>query len=533
MPILTKNSIKWNAQDWLGGQLPHSDATGAKNRMLGNGFTDSNCDPLRNPGYLLPGFMDTDYTNIGDTSAYLMNLTVGGSTNRGFGIEFGAKLHRFNYIDHTIDNTGDWPHTITGTGAIVGQDNIVYTIGSTRYLFYSYNDSNVPDGDIGRFDLGSTFDDDYMSTVPAGAARLGNNPHPMIIGDDDIMYIGDGRDLQAFDGQTGASGTYSAQVLTLPLNFVITSFAKLPNYLVVYGYEHNSSIVTTTRVSSTKQQNKAFFWDYLSEDPTFVYDLPGNYVNAGFQFKGTVGCFTEGHSNDIYNDKFSRLLIFDGQKFDEMRIFDDRAPSHGGVESVGNVIYWNSTGNIYRFGTPYPGIGNSSFNQISAASSPSNSGFGALKILFNNEISASSDVGVGGGLQHFTTNYNTGDFTTTLFPILGGQKQQVKPTMVKITWDGPTPGNTDGRTFTLKLLTDRATDGTALNEVTVFSAKQPSGDTSLPQRVEKFETDSSDLAFLPFSEIGISGTWQGGNDNDAAPGIGEIEVFFEPININP
>ena len=82
---------------------------------------------------------------------------------------------------------------------------IIYTESSNFYVFYSWNDN--ASGDVGRLDAGgTTFDDDYMSTIPTGGATLGRFPHPLWEGSNGILYIGDGASIHKFDGLSSTFG---------------------------------------------------------------------------------------------------------------------------------------------------------------------------------------------------------------------------------------------------------------------------------------------------------------------------------------
>lgn len=83
-----------------------------------------------------------------------------------------------------VTNTGSFPHTITG--ATDGQ-SLALLKGN---LYYFYNKSSG--GDIGKYDLSSTFDDDWGSSVPTGFATLQKAPHPVAT-KEDLMVFGNGR----------------------------------------------------------------------------------------------------------------------------------------------------------------------------------------------------------------------------------------------------------------------------------------------------------------------------------------------------
>ena len=78
------------------------------------------------------------------------------------------------------------------------------------------------------------------------------SPHPMMVGDDDILYIGSGNYVHAYDGATGANGTFIQRFSLSPAGFVVKSFAKIENYQSFSLYYNNTN-------SSYLGQSKAYF----------------------------------------------------------------------------------------------------------------------------------------------------------------------------------------------------------------------------------------------------------------------------------
>ena len=91
------------------------------------------------------------------------------------------------------------------------------------------------------------FDDDFMSTIAvnkmAGMDLIDgqNVEHPMIVGDDDVLYIGSGRYLHGYDSFTSLTGTFYSKVLTLPKGYIITSIQKYNGYLVIFAHNNDTT----------------------------------------------------------------------------------------------------------------------------------------------------------------------------------------------------------------------------------------------------------------------------------------------------
>lgn len=121
----------------------------------------------------------------------------------------GAKLYQIT--SSAVVNAGAWPHTID-KAAVTGEDGeSSFVINGALYYLYNHSGSA---GDIGKYDLSSTFDDDWGSTTPTGASALQNAPHPSVVGNDNVAYFGNGRYVGYYDPDTD---TLSADDLDLPV----------------------------------------------------------------------------------------------------------------------------------------------------------------------------------------------------------------------------------------------------------------------------------------------------------------------------
>jgi len=519
MAQVTKDRIRWDGDDWLSGIIPQYAATStgtAATLTTGKGFAFArNVDPMRSPGYIQPGCTGANATNNSVIDGYLKNAVPNGLVAYAIG---GAKLHEITISSNTVTNAGAWPHTITphGHASADGQDVALYYIGSTKYLFYSWNDNT--DGDVGRFDLSATFDDDWMSTVPASGAVLSKDyPHPMIVGDDDILYIANGKNLASFQGQTGANGTFNPSALDLPNDYVITSFAKLPTYLVIYAYKS----IAGTGTNFYRSVATAFIWDYVSDSFTRAYDLDGNYVAGGFNYNGSVGCFVQGNSPELGSNKLSRLMLFNGSEFESKFRFRQNIPQWGSVEVISNCIYWLSglsggSSVIYQFGSPYEEFDNK-FNYISEAGGEST---GMLRELSSGSLFVSSGTTTSGGLQKFAgTGYaSNSQFTTPNVNLSFPENSQARAKTIKIYW-----GNVSTtHTVTVNLLTDRGNTTT-----TIVSALGSNVST-----LTKYEEASNGDPLPRFDSIALNVSWDTTSSTNAPPIIQAVEVLFENANVD-
>lgn len=544
MAEIANNKIIFDQSDFLSGMHPafSSGVTStpiprASNQML---TFSSGMNPYRYFGYASPGFAPTDVTNVSvvtGTPIRKIVMAAESGTYYGYGINSGALVFEIDADTGALSNAGAWPHTITATsGAEEGLDVVVYSakVGGTKAprIFYSYNNNGATSGDalwdVGMYALdGSTFDDDFMTTAPATPLDADDSsttssasdrmPHPMIVGDDDILYIGDGNFLHGYDGSSAADndGKFFAQVLTLPSTFRITAFAKYQSRLAIFGYYQPDPLASANPSSFYNTVAKVFWWDYLNLDPYDADDLNDNYVSCAVEYQGTIACFTQGRKPVPLSNQFAKMLIYNGSEFETVTMFDKNAPVNGGAEVVGDTIMWNSQGQIMQYGSPYPGFPNGLNKACNGSGTVSN---GALRSISTTLQLASTGITTTGGLQKITSGFGTGSFATSVvqpnFP--PGQYGRVQS--VKIAFAATASG---GRVLDLYLF------GNGLAPVQILDGVSTI-DSSNIVREYRAETFPSDIFF---SDLALAVQWGTGSGSTDAPVIKSVEVTFEVKNI--
>jgi len=486
-------------------------------------------DPFRAIGYLLPSPMPEAPTNVSEISAALIAGVSGveSNTNYFYALEQGAKFHQIDISTFTVSNTGSWPHTILGTGTITGNDAIEYSvnISSTREkcLFYSYNDGGAA-WNIGRYRLSDgTFDDDWLTTVPTNAptTALNTNPHPMIRGANDILYVGDGNVLQGIDGANGTNGTYIAGSLTLPADYIITSFAKTDSFLVVFAYRSLKGATLVPDTDGGSQDATAFFWNYIDLDPTFVMPLNDDYVTCAFSYKSTIGCFTAGadsarEANGV--DRTPRLKLFDGTEFATVKQYTGSTPTHRGVYIVNDSIQWNSRGIVHCYSSPYP--------EVSAGLNLIYKGDGIINGLYT-IIGGSSGYPIlssastaSGRMQRFRTGYI--DSARLVSEVASPQVDPGQIGLIKsiTVYFGEIVAG--GRSITISAITDGAATATIMNLNTTITESN---------LVSRYIFDTSGDELVRFSEVRVSVSYATGAGSTEAPAVRWIDVEYEPVTI--
>ena len=525
MAQITNNKIIWDKTDWIQG-LNEQYGIESSNKPIGKSFNSVQAiNPYRVIGYAMPGYLPANLTNNSEVDAVVKKSVSLSSKAKEYGILSNDKIIEFT--SSTITTGGaEFPHDVTYDSAAVTSmsDIIVYSSkvssgggSDLAYprLFYSWESTTKLSWGVGIWaDIDVEFYDNFMTTRPATplspTAGAYNYPHPMIVGDDDLLYIGDGPRLHAFDGQFAADddGKFYDSVLTIPGTFTIKAFQKYKDFLLIFADENRAG-------TSYASNAKVFFWDYLSLDPTYIMDLNDNLVTEAFTYQGKIGCFTSGRKYDTGLTNTGKIQFFTGTGFEPAIFFNDTAPVRGGVNVASNQIRWNSSGKMYAWGNNLglPQTLNIIGKGTGTTSGMLSDGSGTLLM--------SSGTTTSGGLQSFSANYDYSAYfhTTSVEPNFGTRKKgRVK--RVKIIF-----GNTNAATadkLTVKLYYDRGG-----SNVTIASGiAEITADTLVMQ----YEHDTSGNPLPDFESLSLRCEWGSGTIHTSAPWISSIEVEYETIN---
>ena len=540
MPTVLQDRIVWDKNDWLAGLAPqHANNTGLSVGGRGASFI-RNVNPYRRLGGIAPGFAPTSITG-GDSSSIASTIIAGdvdfgATTSNPFAYLGGGTL--LNKLDLSTDTvlTSDFPKSVPLIGGHAAHANLdikdvlVYGVGTSTYVLYSYSDGT--DGDVGAYDIGEAglaafsdaFKHEWLSTRVTSGAGLGTGIHPIILGDDGAAYIGDGRTLIKYDGETGTNGTRTAP-FTLPRGTVIQSFAKTLNYLVLFTTRSNLISGTYYRGNST-----AWFWNYVSDKPNFSYDLSDNYVTAGFNWNGILGCLTFGRAAEGGSIS-TKLKLFSGSRFEQVVALPRNPPGMNGVEVHDSMLLWNFGDNAQSFlasyGSPWRNKIPDSlqfWGEPSGASQSASLG-GICRNFGGAKLYTSSGTGTSGGLQVFSSNFGQGGGTfwqgLMAVPFLPEGKV-AKLKSVRVTFRNAT---TAGRNVELTMVTDFRADTTS----TILTGL---GTISATTLTREFRFDTSGAQLPQFTSIAPNIIWSGGTDGTDAPTIHRIEAFYDTVNMN-
>lgn len=290
----------------------------------------TNVDIISKPGFLTQGpglatlTAGTEAGAVSDQINFILDTPT--SNNVSFAVS-DTLLHKISAT--AVTNTGSFPHTITGStegsSCIEFQGN----------LYYFYNKASG--ADCGQFDLTSTFDDDYFSTVPTGASALQKAPHP-VAKKQDIMLFGNGRYVGTFV-DTG--------VVLAPTKLDFGADAEVADV----AFHSNQWWIAVNKGSTTSTDRiigEIYLYDggaissILSDETAvgvqrigFIYPING-VVYVAYQDLSTTGGFAIGYIS--------------GRQLKPLRYFTGTLPTFAQKTLYKNTIAFVSNGLVYSLG---------------------------------------------------------------------------------------------------------------------------------------------------------------------------------------
>lgn len=511
MPRYDKNKIIFDQEDFLAG-LSFQGGSQGNISKVGKGFNFSqNITNTRYLGFLSPSESPTTLTN-----ANVITTSIAGIITKDQAYDYAitstsSTIHKIQYNSATpsVINAGDFPHVInhshtgeTGSDLLVYKHNVGGTL--TTSLFYSFRDDT--DWDVGCYNNFTTFDDDFLSTVPANPLSgteltYGKDyPHPMIIGADGNLYIGSGRYLHCFEGTNGTNGTFVKNVLTLPSNFVITCFEKQGELLLIGGF-----YTASTAFGYDGGKASIMVYNYLDQVITQEIPIDDWYISNLFIWNGQVAGITYGEKGIRGN---FRVRILSGTNFVPVAELNGSIQpiTRGGIDFIGQQLLVNCAP-VFSVGMPY----NSSNYEVLTPYSTAVSG-----CIINHGTSYGLFISSATAPEKYLSGFNTAYFeSNTAYPMMSGY-YKARINGIVVIFRGTFTG---GRGFIGEVSTD---DG-----LQVFCSETTlSGD-----RVKMYLKDTSGVPFYDFTKLSINLTWDASGGSTSAAIVDRIEVLIEPITI--
>lgn len=316
----------------------------------------------------------------------------------------GTLLH--NISATAVTNAGIWPKTIAGTGAVTGED-VLYYKGK---LLYTFNDAGAA-GEMGTYDLGSTFDDTYWTSTLSGTALL-NAPHQMMHGGDDVAYITNGRYIATLDNITE-----NDKALDFWENSEVAS--------ITWNYNRIIAGVNRPNISGANANQSAIYrWNGFGS----------TWEGDPIEVNGKIGAlFTKNGITYVWWETFmedgSTILVFgmvSGLRVIPLRTFNGSLPAYYQIGEIGNFIVWMSESKMYAWGPVESEIQVDLMQLMSAKQTTNIGGIGAPF----GEMMIASNAGTNYSLAKESGFETSAYYYTLLFPTSGRNAKSIIDTIV-------------------------------------------------------------------------------------------------------
>lgn len=294
-------------------------------------------DVYRFPGFIAPGPKPVNVTNMDKLSGAISAFGGVDPSENIYGV--GDKLYQLNGTTLTYNYLGAFPHTYSVGSPGVAPDAVIYPINNTNYLLY-FLDTN-----IGRYDLASTFVDNWGSTVPTNAGSITSGPHRKVVFNG-ILYFTNGNMVSSFNGALTSVGTLnilstSPNTLVLPKNYIARDIRIVNGNLEVYA-----------NTGGTKGTAAIFTWDGVSPLPLDQEIIDDNFVGCAISLEGFPHIFTSGRDNGFVIRKKNYY------GYQSVQVIQNHLtpPYANMVDTLNGMICFSTNdqdGLVYTFGTPF------------------------------------------------------------------------------------------------------------------------------------------------------------------------------------
>jgi hypothetical protein len=192
------------------------------------------------------------------------------STNAILALSDDYKIYSINTTNNTATKVHDTPAATATYRLMAYQTNVGSSI-NVNAIFYFY-------GNTAGLYNGTTFTDNWLGTVPAGAGSIGSSAIPFVW--QNFLMIGyttaSSNYIAKFDGTTGANGTLTTAWFDLGASWAVKSFFNYYNYLgvVIYNlYSGENQILLLDGSSTTLPVKRISVPEYIVNSLNVNNDL--------------------------------------------------------------------------------------------------------------------------------------------------------------------------------------------------------------------------------------------------------------------
>ena len=304
---------------------------------------------------------------------FIMDKAVTSDVTYAVGV---TKLFKISSTTVASGGTPDWPITITN--ATDGESCI--ELRGNLYTFFN----KTSGGDISKYDLATTFDHDWGSTVPVGFGALQKAPHP-VAKKEDLMVFGNGR----------YAGVYDDSATTIDLTQ--WDFGNDAEVADVVFHANNWWIAVNYGVSGTNRNYAEIFL----ADPAGVSTLLADETGVGPQRIGFLmsinGRIWVAYQDLSFSGGFKIGYIL-GRQLIPVAHFTGALPGFNQKTLYKNTILFVSSALIWSCGAVIEDLP----MQISQLADGGHATVGALAAPFGTPLVASTDGGSNHRLAKFS-----------------------------------------------------------------------------------------------------------------------------------
>jgi hypothetical protein len=316
------NTFSGNAPNWYSNSYPFY---GNKNQASYTKNIDITDNNVLTQG---PGMASLDDSESPALATLIKGISKSPATS---GVAFavgGNTLYKFSSTAITDD--ASFPHTIdkATVTAELGED-VCYYDGK---LYYFYNHSGDA-GDIGQYDMSTTFNDDWGSTFPSTGADLENATHQAIVGGDDVMYFTNGEYIGYYDH---FEDVFENQGLDFASDSECVAISWNGDRLYIANNRPNVS-------GSTYNQSAVYSWNGISS----------SWDDNPIEVSGKIGAlYTKNGVTFIWwNDGTTNVFGYiDGLRLVPLKRFSGTLPVFYQVGEYEGFIIWFTGGLVYMWG---------------------------------------------------------------------------------------------------------------------------------------------------------------------------------------
>lgn len=475
---------------------------------------------------MCPGRAPKVYTNSNVLTGTLIASQFYNNTI-AYALSDTGLIQKMSYIGSTPSITSPALHTIAGTSP-VGQDMLFYSHNSggtapanqVTSLFYSYyNNANWDVGAVDGFGGAETFDDDFMSSIPATPLDITSGdgddvnqrtaPHPLCVGADGVLYIGSGRYLHAYDGSVGNNGTFYSKILTFAQGTQIVSMVKYQDTLLIAANYYSTGSVQTTQGTG---EAIVYIWNYLDLNTTQTIPLEDPYVSAIFIYKGTPTVITNGIEG---RNGTNKIKVVTGISTTKIADFNGTIPIQRGIVPANDILYLNCGGRILAYGNKYSE--DNAINWVGTCSNPSASGFLAYNWTNQSLMAASTTC-----MNNFDNAGTDNGFANSFYyepPLPPLKRARLK--YIQIIFPYSISPNVSNGSITFSVNTDYGTTTNIINAA-----------TSMPAPItRKYSYSSTGTALPEFNSIGIGISWVASTLSLGIPYISKVIAEYQIVEV--